>query len=372
MTSTPNNKHQKILESLNLNRKVSEKNVKKFIKEDNICNEIKGLIYSTINISREQINTQNDVIFELREELSSIQGENQTLRRQIERSKNTSSEKEASQNEIIAHLQRENRQLKKQLSCDQNRGDFKGTGSPLTNKTNYQARTAATKIGNYTQTSTSQEKRQIIELQDQINILNNKIVQMKIEFQDERSLSMSNRFTVKQDVNSLVNKTNESIPFIESTERYYTTSRASHCQSQDELSNSKCQSIKQLSEEIKISYASNSTGIDQEVLQNIQNMQYQTIEKLKISLRKSEERANRYEEKFCKIKDKIYSRCKRLNDEIVNVKAGFQAKMSDFFNMYIKMLKEIIFANNKVIFHISRFKFICHGVNLYFRTITSC
>ena len=54
------------LEALNLHRKVSEKSVKKVIKDDNICHEIKGLIYSTINISREQISAQNEVISELR------------------------------------------------------------------------------------------------------------------------------------------------------------------------------------------------------------------------------------------------------------------------------------------------------------------
>ena len=57
-----------------------------------------------------------------------------------------------------------------------------------------------------------------------------------------------------------------------------------------------------------------------------------------------------YQEKFHKLKDKIYKRCKRLNDEVGTTKKAFQHKMSEFFSNYIQMLKEIIFTNSKVSF----------------------
>lgn len=95
---------KELLSNLNMNRKVSEKNVKKVIKEDNICNEIKGLIYSTINISREQINTQNDVIYELRKEIENLTIHSDSLKRQLDRSRRTSIDKEKSLNDTIMGL----------------------------------------------------------------------------------------------------------------------------------------------------------------------------------------------------------------------------------------------------------------------------
>ena len=73
-----------------------------------------------------------------------------------------------------------------------------------------------------------------------------------------------------------------------------------------------------------------------------------TIERLKSSLVKSEKRATVYEEKFHKLKGKIYSRCKRLNEEVSRVRKMFERKMSEFFTNYTRMIKEIIFTNNKV------------------------
>ncbi len=49
------------------------------------------------------------------------------------------------------------------------------------------------------------------------------------------------------------------------------------------------------------------------------------------------------------MKDKIYLRCKRLNEELISTKKQFENKMSQFFTHYCAMLKAIIYANNKVI-----------------------
>ena len=80
-------KKHELIETLNLNRKVSEKSVKKVMKEDNICQEIKGLIYSTINISREQISAQNEVINDLRLENDQLKALNESLHKQLERNR---------------------------------------------------------------------------------------------------------------------------------------------------------------------------------------------------------------------------------------------------------------------------------------------
>ena len=90
-----------------------------------------------------------------------------------------------------------------------------------------------------------------------------------------------------------------------------------------------------------------NSDIDPIVLKNIQNQQYVTIEKLRQSLAKSEKRAHLYETKFAQMKDKLYNRCKRLNDEVINVRRAFEKKMKEFFANYTGMLKEIIFTNNK-------------------------
>jgi hypothetical protein len=105
--------------------------------------------------------------------------------------------------------------------------------------------------------------------------------------------------------------------------------------------------MKHSSLKIKISDA---TLEDSQTLGEIQNLQYMTIEKLKISLHKSECRADKYEAKFHKIKTKIYQRCKRLNEEVANVRKSFSDKMQEFFMNYTKMLKEIIITNSNVHF----------------------
>lgn len=81
MKFTSSSKKHELIETLNLNRKVSEKSVKKVIKEDNICHEIKGLIYSTINISREQISAQNEVIGDLRQENDQLRAANEGIQK---------------------------------------------------------------------------------------------------------------------------------------------------------------------------------------------------------------------------------------------------------------------------------------------------
>jgi regulator of PEP synthase PpsR (kinase-PPPase family) len=83
-------------------------------------------------------------------------------------------------------------------------------------------------------------------------------------------------------------------------------------------------------------------------MNDIQSQQYLTIERLKSSLAKSEKRAHVYSEKFHKLKNKIYTRCKRLNDEVSRVRKLFERKMAEFFTNYTRMIKEIIFTNNKV------------------------
>lgn len=108
-------KKHELIETLNLNRKVSEKSVKKIIKEDNICSEIKGLIYSTINISREQIGAQNEVIHELRVENDQLRSASESLQKQLDRNRQISSEKELHLNEVIVSVQRQNRELGKEI-----------------------------------------------------------------------------------------------------------------------------------------------------------------------------------------------------------------------------------------------------------------
>lgn len=340
-----------LLSSLNINRKESERSVTQIIKQDNVCNEIKELICSTINISREQINTQTEIINSLRQEIDNLVTHNESLQRQLDRNRKASQEKERTLKEQQYELQKENRELK--LEIRKMEIDARvATRNSQELQDRIERENASRKV-QYSSGINHNSSEEVFQLQRQINELNQKIVQMKTDFDEERSMAQSKLYSVMRESNSLVRNTND---FRQNSATRTFTSFEKKIGSNNQLPNRENNysqnSIKESSEKIKISDATVNSLVDQGVLDNIQNQQYVTIEKLRQSLAKSEKRAHLYETKFGKLKEKLYKRCKRLNDEIISIRRAFEKKMKEFFQNYTGMLKEIIFTNNKVIFSI--------------------
>jgi cell division protein ZapA (FtsZ GTPase activity inhibitor) len=76
---------EEILQSLNFSRQKSEKDVREMITQKEICDEIRNMVFNTINCSHQQVEAQCKIIKELKEENRRLKSKLTTIKQEFKK-----------------------------------------------------------------------------------------------------------------------------------------------------------------------------------------------------------------------------------------------------------------------------------------------